>query len=63
MSDLLNNSVIEGLWHVLQELLLLNRLHIGALHLKTSCVMPFFLAFNFFTISHLSDPGNRVKNL
>ena len=34
ISDLVNDSVIEGLWHVPQELLLLNRLHIGALHLQ-----------------------------
>ena len=38
-SNLLNDSIIKGLWHIPQELLLLNRLHVGALHLKkTSCV-------------------------
>ena len=61
MSDLLNNSVIEGLWHVLQELLLLNRLHVGALHLKTSSVTSLLLLNNLLT--YLSDPGDRVKHL
>ena len=44
-SNLLNDSIIKGLWHVPQELLLLNRLHVGALHLWITC--RFFLASSF----------------
>ena len=48
MSDLLNDSVIEGLWHVLQELLLLDRLHVGALHLQQYASLLLLLVLNNF---------------
>ena len=48
MSDLLNDSIIEGLWHVLQELLLLDRLHIGALHLQQRASLLLLSVLNNF---------------
>ena len=48
MSDLLNDSIIEGLWHVLQELLLLDRLHVGALHLQQYAFLLLLLVLNNF---------------
>ena len=48
MSDLLDNSIIKGLWHVPQKLLLLDRLNVGALHLEELSVLIFF---QFSTIS------------
>ena len=62
MSDLLDNSIIKGLWHVPQKLLLLDRLNVGALHLEELSVLIFFPIFNNF-LTHLSDPGDRVKHL
>ena len=44
MSDLLDNSIIKGLWHVPQKLLLLDRLDVGALHLEN---FPFSSFSNF----------------
>ena len=51
MSDLLDNSIIKGLWHVPQKLLLLDRLDVGALHLEN---FPFSSFFQFLTIPWLT---------
>ena len=66
MSDLLNDSIIEGLWHVLQELLLLDCLHVGALHLQQLAsllllsVLNNFVTLPFWSWQRGQTPVNEI---